>query len=74
MWLVTGPPVRRTNPVVLACASVEWHDGSLLRLGVLLRRRGWPEKYLGQDIPFADLAAFVERIHPEALVLVEMLE
>jgi methanogenic corrinoid protein MtbC1 len=74
MWLVTGPPPRQTNPIVLACAPGEWHEGSLLMLGVLLRRRGWPVAYLGQDVPFADLATFIEQIQPAAVVLVGMLE
>jgi len=74
MWLVTGPPARQTRPIVLACAPGEWHEGSLLMLGVLLRRRGWPVVYLGQDVPFADLAGFVEQVQPAALVLVGMLE
>jgi MerR family transcriptional regulator, light-induced transcriptional regulator len=74
MWLVTGPPARQGKPIVLACAPGEWHEGSLLMLGVLLRRRGWPVVYLGQDVPFADLAGFVEQIQPGALVLVGMLE
>jgi len=72
MWLVTGPPARRTKPIVLACAPGEWHEGSLLMLAVLLRRRGWPVAYLGQDVPFADLAAFIEQIDPAALVMVGM--
>jgi methanogenic corrinoid protein MtbC1 len=74
MWLVTGPPARQTRPIVLACAPGEWHEGSLLMLGVLLRRRGWPVAYLGQDVPFADLAGFIEQVQPAALVLVGMLE
>jgi MerR family transcriptional regulator, light-induced transcriptional regulator len=74
MWMVTGPPPREINPIVLACAPGEWHEGSLLMLGVLLRRQGWPVAYLGQSVPFADLATFVEQVHPEALVLVGMLE
>jgi MerR family transcriptional regulator, light-induced transcriptional regulator len=74
MWLVTGPPSYQTRPIVLACAPDEWHEGSLLMLAVLLRRRGWPVVYLGQDVPFADLAGFVEQIQPAALVLVGMLE
>ncbi len=74
MWLVTGPPLRLADPVVLACAPGEWHEGSLLMLAVLLRRQGWPVTYLGQDVPLADLALFVKQVHPQALVLVGMLE
>jgi DNA-binding transcriptional MerR regulator len=74
MWMVSGPPPRETRPIVLACAPGEWHDGSLLMLAVLLRRRGWPVAYLGQNVPFADLAIFVEQVQAQALVLVGMLE
>ncbi len=74
MWLVTGPPTRQANLIVLACAPGEWHEGSLLMLGVLLRRRGWPVAYLGQDVPFSDLAAFIGQVRPGALVLVGILE
>jgi DNA-binding transcriptional MerR regulator len=73
MWLVTGPPPRDVQPVVLACAPREWHEGSLLMLAVLLRRRGWPVAYLGQNVPFVDLATFVEQVQPQAVVLVGML-
>lgn len=74
MWMVTGPPPRPVNPIVLACAPGEWHEGSLLMLGVLLRRKGWPAAYLGQNVPFPDLADFVEQIHPPLVVLVAMRE
>jgi MerR family transcriptional regulator, light-induced transcriptional regulator len=74
MWMVSGPPPRAANPIVLACAPGEWHEGSLLMLGMLLRRQGWPVAYLGQNVPFADLAAFVEKVRPGALVLVGMME
>ena len=72
MWMVAGPRPRETNPIVLACAPEEWHEGSLLMLGVLLRRQGWPVAYLGQNVPFADLATFVEQVRPGAVVLVGM--
>jgi hypothetical protein len=72
MWLVTGPTPRSGTPVVLACAPGEWHEGSLLMLGVLLRRQGWPVAYLGQNVPFHDLAEFIDGIHPRAVVLVAM--
>jgi methanogenic corrinoid protein MtbC1 len=61
-----------SNPVILACAPGEWHEGSLLMLGVLLRRQGWPVAYLGQNVPFHDLAEFMDTIHPPAVVLVAM--
>jgi DNA-binding transcriptional MerR regulator len=72
MWMVTGPTPRPGAPIVLACAPGEWHEGSLLMLGVLLRRQGLQVAYLGQDVPFQDLAEFLEDIHPAAVVLVAM--
>jgi DNA-binding transcriptional MerR regulator len=72
MWMVTGPAPRPVAPIVLACPPGEWHEGSLLMLGVLLRRRGWPTAYLGQSVPFADLATFVEQIQPSTVILVAM--
>jgi MerR family transcriptional regulator, light-induced transcriptional regulator len=74
MWMVSGPRARATEPIVLACAPGEWHDGSLLMLGVLLRRQGLPVAYLGQNVPLADLADFVRQIHPRVVVLVAMRE
>jgi len=74
MWMVTGPPPRPVKPLVLACAPGEWHEGSLLILGVLLRRKGWPVAYLGQNVPFEDLADFVREIQPSVIVLIAMLE
>lgn len=74
MWLVSGPPVHQVRPVVLACAPDEWHEVSLLMLGVLLRRRRWPVAYLGQSVPLSDLARFVRDMAPPAVVLVAMTE
>lgn len=74
MWMVTGPRPRPVQPVVLACAPGEWHEGSLLMLAVMLRRQGWPAVYLGQNVPFGDLASFVRQIDPPVVVLVAMLE
>ena len=74
MWLVSGPSPRPVDPIVLACAPGEWHEGGLLMLGVLLRRRGWPVAYLGQNVPLPDLALFLGQIQASAVVLVGMLE
>lgn len=74
MWMVSGPPPKAVQPTVLACAPEEWHEGSLLMLGVLLRRKGWPVAYLGQNVPFPDLADFVQQIQPPLVVLVAIRE
>ncbi len=74
MWMVSGPPPKAINPIALACAPDEWHEGSLLILGALLRRRRWPVAYLGQALPFQDLAGFIHEIDPGMVVLVAMTE
>lgn len=72
MWMRVGPPAYAINPVVLACAPGELHEGSLLMLGVLLRRLRWPVLYLGQTMPLTDLAIFVEDLAPSIVVFVAM--
>jgi len=72
MWMVTGPNPNRPDPIILACAPGEWHEGSLLMLGVLLRRRGYPVAYLGQDVPFHSLAEISRAIQSPAILLVAM--
>ncbi|MDD2696195.1 MAG: MerR family transcriptional regulator [Anaerolineales bacterium] len=74
LWMLTGPPPQSRLPIVLACAPDEWHEGSLLLLGALLRRRRWPVAYLGQSLPLAELARFVGEMKPNLVVLVAMTE
>lgn len=74
MWMLSGPPPRLAPPIVLACAPGEWHEGSLLILGSLLRRRRWPVAYLGQNVPLHDLASFISEINPKLVVMVAMVE
>jgi DNA-binding transcriptional MerR regulator len=74
MWMLSGPPAHKVPPVVLACAPSEWHEGSLLIMGALLRRRRWPVAYLGQAVPLPDLAMFVKDIKPSIVVMVAMTE
>ncbi len=68
-WMRTGPPPYAVSPIVLACAPGEWHEGGLLMFGALLRRRRWPIAYLGQSIPLAEVAKFVQETRPSAVVL-----
>lgn len=72
VWLRSGPPVFSVSPTVLACAPGEYHEGSLMTFGALLRRRRWPVVYLGQSIPLSDLAEFVVGTKPAAIVVVAM--
>jgi MerR family transcriptional regulator, light-induced transcriptional regulator len=72
MWMMSGPPPRAVDPIVLACAPNEWHEGSLLVLGALLRRLGWPVVYLGQNVPLSDLEGFIHDLHPKIVILVAM--
>jgi MerR family transcriptional regulator, light-induced transcriptional regulator len=74
MWMVSGPPARSISPIILACAPNEWHEGSLLILGALLRRRRWPVAYLGQAVPLPDLASFARDLHPSMILLIAMTE
>jgi len=74
MWMLNSPPAVKIAPILLACAPEEWHEGSLLVIGTLLRRRRWPVAYLGQSVPLADLATFVRDIKPSYIVLVAMTE
>jgi len=74
MWMLSGPPAKSVSPLLLACAPDEWHEGSLLILGALLRRRRWPVAYLGQAVPLQDLASFVSEIKPSMVVLIAMTE
>ncbi len=74
VWLRTGPPTFSVQPTVLACAPGEYHEGSLMIFGALMRRRRWPIAYLGQSIPLPDLARFVEKVDPLSVVLVAMTE
>lgn len=73
-WMRTGPPPYTVPPIVLACAPGEWHEGGLLMFGALLRRRRWPIAYLGQSIPLAEVAKFVQETQPPAVVLTAMTE
>ena len=75
MWMMTGPaPFDGVSPTILVCAPDEWHEGSLMITGVLLRRRRWPVAYLGQSVPLDDVAALALKIHAPAIVFVAMLE
>jgi methanogenic corrinoid protein MtbC1 len=74
MWMIGGPPPHATHPIILACAPNELHEGGLLMLGALLRRRRWPVAYLGQMTPLHDLAGLIHDLTPPLVVLTATME
>jgi methanogenic corrinoid protein MtbC1 len=73
-WMQMAPPEYSSQPVVLACAPGELHEGGLLMLGLLLQRLRWPVVYLGQSIDLPDLISLVEQIKPAMIIFVAMTE
>lgn len=74
LWIMNGPPVLAQQPVVLAGAPNELHEGGLLIIGSLLRRRRIPIAYLGQSVPLVDLKRFLLETMPVVAVVVAMTE
>ena len=74
MWMVSGPPPKAVNPIILACAPNEWHEGGLLILGALLRRRRWPVAYLGRQSRFQTLRSSHRKLKPSMIVLLAEME
>ena len=73
-WMTSAPPPRWKHTIILACAPDEWHEGSLLIMGALLRRRLWSVVYLGQAVPLQDLASLIREVNPSMVVVVAMME
>lgn len=75
MWMITGPtPFNGVPPTILACAPEEMHEGSLLIMGILLRRLRWPVAYLGQNVPLADLGVLAQSMKSPAVIFAAMSE
>ncbi len=61
-------------PVALICAPGEYHEGSLLMLGVLLREAHIPIAYIGQTLPLSELDNCIQSLAPSVIVLTAMTE
>ncbi len=61
-------------PVALVCAPGEYHEGSLLMLGVLLREAHIPVAYIGQTLPLSELDNCIQSLAPSIIVLAAMTE
>jgi len=74
IWMLSGPPQKPIPPIILACAPDELHEGSLLILGAILRRKRFPIVYLGQAVPLQDLARLIRLMRPSFTIIVAMME
>jgi DNA-binding transcriptional MerR regulator len=74
MWMLSGPPPMPIPPTILACAPDELHEGSLLILGAVLRRKRIPIVYLGQAVPLRDLVNFIRLVGPSFTIVVAMMD
>jgi methanogenic corrinoid protein MtbC1 len=57
---------------LLACAPGEQHDLGLIVFGLALRQHGWRITQLGADTPLDTIAAAVDALRPDAVVLVAL--
>lgn len=71
-WIRVSPEPFAADPIALACAPGELHEGGLLMLAVLLRQLRWPVIYLGQTLPLAEIGALCRHIQPALIVFAAM--
>ncbi|MCA2219092.1 cobalamin B12-binding domain-containing protein [Jidongwangia harbinensis] len=65
----TGPPARRPDKLVVACADGEWHTLPSRLLAETLRLRGYSVSFLGASVPAAHLALYLQQHEPVAVLL-----
>ena len=73
-WLRDSPAPFVVNPIALACAPDELHEGSLLMLGRCCGASPGRWSTFGQALPLPDLASLVARLNPALIVFAAMSE
>jgi MerR family transcriptional regulator, light-induced transcriptional regulator len=63
----------KSRSAVLACGPKDMHTIGLEGFYVMLTRRGWNCRYLGEVTPTPSLLATIELVHPDAVVIVSQL-
>lgn len=68
--LAAAPPPSRPRRLLVACAPGEQHAFAALLITLLMRRRGWPVVYLGENLPVDELAGALRTARPDLVLLV----
>ncbi|HOZ87303.1 MAG TPA: MerR family transcriptional regulator [Bacteroidia bacterium] len=61
-------PRHKKKKFLLLLLPNEWHDISLLFTNYIIRSKGYETIYLGQDVPFENIALVVKQTKPSFLV------
>ncbi len=66
------PAIDNTQPIkyLLYLPEGEWHELSLLYYTYLVKKMGAKYLYLGQSVPFDDLAIIAEQIKPQFIITI----
>ena len=67
--IAAAPPPIRSQTILIAGPSEEWHTFSLVMLNLLLRRRGYHVVFLGANVPNDHLDEAVDSIKPDLVLL-----
>ena len=67
--IAATPPPIRSQTILIASPSEEWHTFSMVMLNLLLRRRGYRVVFLGANVPNDHLDEATDSIRPDLVVL-----
>lgn len=73
MALLNAQPAHHGPLALVGCAPGERHEIGAVMVALLLRRAGCNARYLGPDIPLADLARAVREWNPRVVALSAMM-
>jgi MerR family transcriptional regulator, light-induced transcriptional regulator len=67
--MIEALPVNEDGPLVLSgCAPQEFHELGIVMTNYFLRRYGWRNIYLGQNVPAIDLEKDLRKLNPSLVV------
>jgi DNA-binding transcriptional MerR regulator len=67
--IAATPPPIRSETILIANPSEEWHTITMVMLNLLLRRRGYHVVFLGANVPTGHLDETANSIKPDLVIL-----